>query len=77
MKPIILDLDNSEKEFLYIQLYDAIKSDILRIFISYFFYRPVASAGTVDFFCFHVRFTCFHKAFDGFAFHVYVVFPKK
>ena len=29
MKPIILDLDNSEKDFLYIQLYEAIKGDIL------------------------------------------------
>lgn len=29
MKPIILDSDNSNKEFLYIQLYNAIKSDIL------------------------------------------------
>lgn len=29
MKPIILDLSNSEKEFLYIQLYEAIKADIL------------------------------------------------
>ncbi|MBQ4650066.1 MAG: PLP-dependent aminotransferase family protein [Firmicutes bacterium] len=29
MKPIILDLNNSDKEFLYIQLYEAIRDDIL------------------------------------------------
>ena len=29
MKPIIIDLNNSDKDFLYIQLYEAIKSDIL------------------------------------------------